>query len=123
MTGNTIPKGLRTPECLASGKDAIAVNELLVERCCERSRPAFFGQAEFARAYDSVRHTGSHECMKSRGVPPPVIGACMRDMRSTRMVLKHSLWATDEVAPRIGLRQGYSRSPLVFRWVVDQEPS
>lgn len=46
----------------------------------------------------------------------PVVGVCTRDLRSTRLVFKHGFWATDEVAPRRGFRQGCRLSPLGSRW-------
>lgn len=54
------------------------------------------------------------------GVLPQVIGASSRDMRSTRMVFKDGIWAIDEAALRIGIRQGCSLPPVIFRWTTEE---
>lgn len=59
-------------------------------------------------------HTEIHKIMERRGVLTRVRKAYIRDKCSTRMVFKHSLWATDEVAPRMSLRQVCCISPLAF---------
>lgn len=39
----------------------------------------------------------------------------LRELRSARMVFRHSGWAMEGIAPSVGLRQGRSVSPMKFR--------
>lgn len=80
-------KGLRPVAILRSARKACRRHLELVERCKVEL-------AGFSRACDSVRHVKIRECMDRRGAPLPVIGACIRDMRSMRMVFKHGLYAS-----------------------------
>lgn len=41
-------------------------------------------------------------------------------LRSGRMVFRHSGWATEGIAPPIGLRQGCGVSPMIFRWTMEE---
>lgn len=86
---------------------------VLVEGYREWSRQALICQADFARAYDSVKHAEIHECKERSGVMPPVIAAYIRDLRSARLVFKQGL---------LGDRRSRSAHRL-SRWPLPCAPS
>lgn len=47
-----------------------------------------------------------------------VIASYIREVRSAEIVFSHGVWSIRPVRPTIGLRQGCSVSPVVFRWVL-----
>lgn len=59
--------------------------------------------------------------MYRRGVPIPVIVTYIRDMRSVGLVFVHGQWRTNPISSTVGLGQGCSLSPLVFRWRIEDE--
>lgn len=54
-----------------------------------RGLPPFLAQVDCAHAYDRVLHSGVVVALLRRGMPPPLVGARMRDMRSTELVHEH----------------------------------
>lgn len=100
--------------------EVIAIVRDLLERCTEWDTPLCVSQMDFARAYDSIKHAALIRAMERRDVPRPVIAAYLRELRSARMVFRHSGWATEGIAPSVGLRQGCSVSPMIFRWTMEE---
>lgn len=41
-----------------------------------------------------------------------------KSLARTGVVFQHNDWERSAIAPRVGLRQGCSASPLLFRWVL-----
>lgn len=74
---------------------------------------------DFARAHDSIKHAVVIRAMERRDVPRPVIAAYLGELRSARLVFRHSGWATEGVVPPVGLRQGCSFSAMIFRWTME----
>lgn len=99
--------------------ESVHVLRSLRKKAAEWCSPLLFAQVDFAHAYDSVLHGAVVRTMLRRGVPPPLLGGYLRDMRSMEPVFEHNRWQTRGIRPRVGLRQGSSLSPLVSRWVMD----
>lgn len=99
--------------------EVIAVVRDLVERCTEWDTPLCVSQVDFARVYDSIKHAAVIRAMERRDVPRPVIALYLRELRSVRLVFRHSGWATKGIAPSVGLRQGRSVSHMIFRWTME----
>lgn len=57
-------------------------------------------EADFSRAYDSVKHAETHEWTLRHAVERPLIGAHIRDMRATRPVSQHGLLGHRRGGPR-----------------------
>lgn len=68
-------------------------------------------QLDFARAYDSVRHAALLRSMQKRCVPEELSLTYIREAR-------RAAWRTTPVRASVGLRQNYSTSPMLFRWVL-----
>lgn len=82
----------------------------ITEKAAEWGTPRFFSQVDFGRAYDSVLHSAVVRAMLRRGVPPPILGAYVRDMRGTELVFQHDGWAFDAITP------GVLPEPLRLAW-------
>lgn len=81
--------------------------------------PLCVSQVDFSQVCDSVRHGAVQRSMLRRGVAPPIVAAYLRNMRGNELVFVHDGWRTRPIHPSIGLRQGCSLSPVVFRWVME----
>lgn len=99
--------------------ELIHTNRSLTEKAMEWQVPMCVSQVDFARALDNVRHGATQRSTLRRRVPPPVVAAYLRDMRGSELIFVHDGWKTRPIRPSIGLRQGCSLSPLVFRWVME----
>lgn len=53
------------------------------------------------------------QAMLRRRVLALMVGAYVRDMRSTRLVFQHAGWQTEGIIPTVGLRQGCLSAPSV----------
>lgn len=92
----------------------ITIVRLLKERRGEWGMGACMLQVEFARAYDSIRHTAVLRSMTERGVPLPVALAYIREGRGARMAFFHDGWCTEPTRAGVGLHQGCSAAPMFF---------
>lgn len=99
--------------------ELITILGSFVETCTECSIPVCMCQVEFGRVYNSVKHKSVCEAMQNKNVPAPVIGGYIRDLQNSKAILKHGGWRTTPIQQRVGLRQGCSFSPLVFRWILE----
>lgn len=54
-----------------------------------------------------------------RGVPQPLAASYIREIGATSLQFRHSSWQTKPITPTLGLRQGCSLSPMVFRRVLE----
>lgn len=98
--------------------ELVAMMRLVLDRRQEWGLPTRIAQIDFARAYDSVRHAAIYRSMKKRGVPEPLALAYLREARRAHMRFRHATWSTDPIRAGVGLRQGCSPSPMLFRWVL-----
>lgn len=53
-----------------------------------------------------------------RHVPEPLALAYIREARKASMTFEHGAWRTPPVVASVGLRQGCSASPMLFRWIL-----
>lgn len=95
-----------------------ATLRLILDRRQEWGLPTRIAQIDVALAYDSVRHAAIHRSMQKRGVPGVLALAYLREARRARMRFRHASWHTDPIRAGVGLRQGCSASPMLFRWVL-----
>lgn len=70
------------------------------------------------KAYGSVLHTGVWRSVRRRGVPEVLVTSYFREILGTTLCLQHGSCSTEPMQPVVGLRQGCSLSPIVFRWVL-----
>lgn len=73
---------------------------------------------DYARAYDSILHSAILASMRRRNVPEVLALAYLREARRACMTFDHADWSTRPVCAGVGLRQGCSAAPMLFRWVL-----
>lgn len=56
--------------------------------------------------------------MRRRSVPEPLVLVYLREARRARMMFRHANWHTPPVRAGVGLRQGCSAAPMLFRLVL-----
>lgn len=101
-----------------SWPELVATMRLVVARRMEWGDDTRIALIDFARAYDSVRHTAIYRSLRRRKVPESLALAYLRKARRAHMTFRHANWHTPLVKAGVGLRQGCSAAPMLFRWVL-----
>lgn len=89
----------------------------MLDRRADRGEATAVIQQDFARD-DTVWRAALWDGMRRRKIPRPLALAYLREAARTALVFQHNDWETSAVSPKVGLRQGCSASPMLFRWVV-----
>lgn len=50
---------------------------------------------------------------------PAMLASCIAEMRSAELVFSRGVWSTRRIQPTVGLRQGCSLSPMVFKCALE----
>lgn len=74
-------------------------------------------QIEFTRSYDSVRLGAIQRSTLWPRVPAPGVATHLRDMRGSELCFTQDGWRKNTSPEHRA--QGYSMSPLVFRWIME----
>lgn len=81
--------------------------------------PNIVSDQEFRKAFVRLMPCANSNHHVAAGVPKPLAASYVRDIRATSLQFRHSAWQATPITPTVGLRQGGSLRPMVFRWVLE----
>lgn len=114
------------PDASQMGFETYACAELMMVVRMRLDNRAHWGldphvaQVDFARAYDSILYVAILRALRRRCAPEAFALASIREMRRASMAFEHCDWSTPPVTAGVGLRQGCSVAPMVFRWILPE---